>query len=76
MNDNNEPFRHAYSLEEINAKLTAWMIETEGHPMEIEDEDERGRWYQHNGMIHHFLACHFPDANGRIFGEDNPPEKP
>ena len=61
-----KPTRSSYNLEEINKNLTEWMLETFGYPMEM-DEEERNIWYQNHGMIHHFLACYFPDSEGNFF---------
>ena len=71
-----EPLRIAYSLEEIRAKLTPWMVAEFGNPREIEDCEERSRWHERNGLIHHFLICHFPDGDGRVFGGNDALTRP
>jgi hypothetical protein len=58
-------WRVAYSREEINKLLTKWMINTFGRPLDIKDKDERNQWYEYNGVIHHFITCHFPDSEGK-----------
>jgi len=54
----NEPIRFTYSYEEINQRLTDWMVEIYGNPREL-NEDQRNQWHRDNGMIHHFIRDHF-----------------
>lgn len=54
-----EPLRRAYSRPEIVEAMNQWMLETHGHPMQLEEET-RDRWYRDNGMLHAFLCARFP----------------
>ena len=61
-----EPIRASFSLAEIQAKLTEWMVEQYGHPLTLKGRF-RDKWHEREGMIHHFLICQFPDENGKTF---------
>jgi len=57
-----EPLRVSYSREELAAKMSGWMVETWGHPMEM-NEEARDRWMGRNGMLYAFICDHFPVEN-------------
>ena len=63
---------HAYSRDELTAKMTRWMVETYGHPMKL-TKASRCRWMKRNGMLYAFICDHFPAENAPTLaraGED------
>ena len=63
------PLRVAFSRDELRDKLTEWMVAEFGIPRDL-DEDARDRWHERCGLIYHFIMCHFPDNDGKLFGEN------
>lgn len=62
-----EPYRKAYSKDELGECLRTWMVEEFGIPKDITDPDERDSWHEKCGLIYHFICCHFPDSEGNYF---------
>jgi hypothetical protein len=65
----------AYSQAEISDRLTTWMLAEFGKPKDLSAADRRA-WHQRDGLIMHFIRCHFPDESGKFFQDylDKNPE--
>ena len=55
-----QPLRTAYSRKELSEVLTKWMIKRWGNSPENLPPCLQDRFYRDNGMIHDFIADHFP----------------
>lgn len=70
-----DPVKRAYSLDEIQARLTVWMVAEFGNPRSL-SPGQRNKWHEREGLIRHFLICHFPDRDGRYFDPTLPNSQP
>jgi len=55
-----EPSRRAYSREELRDRVTAWLCEQYGRPIDL-DEEAKDRWLTRCGLIYAFVCDHFPE---------------
>jgi hypothetical protein len=51
------------------------MLAEFGNPKDLPAADRRA-WHQRDGLIMHFIRCHFPDKSGKFFQDylDTNPE--